>query len=94
MRAYRLVLPDGRYRVDLHFAELGSVTQSRQRLFDVTLEGDNVLDNFNVADAAGGRFRATVESFVVQVDDGELRVGFDAGRGRTLINAIQVTGLP
>ena len=94
MRAYRLDVPDGRYRVDLHFAELGGVARAERRLFDVTIEGTNVLDNLNVAEAAGGRFRALVESFVVRVRDGDLRIGFDAGRGRTLINALRVTGLP
>ncbi|MBA2489140.1 MAG: carboxypeptidase regulatory-like domain-containing protein, partial [Chloroflexi bacterium] len=94
MRAYRFDVPDGSYRVDLHFAELGTASGAARRLFDVTVEGDNVLDNLNVAEAAGGRFRALIESFVVTVTDGDLRVGFDAGRGRTLINAIEVTGLP
>ena len=94
MRAYRLDVPNGRYRVDLHFAELGSAAQSQRRVFDVTIEGANVLDNLNVAEAAGGRFRALVESFDVRVRGGDLRIGFDAGRGRTLINAVRVTGLP
>jgi hypothetical protein len=94
MTAYRFDVADGRYRVRLLFAELGSAAEASARRFDVTLEDENVLDNLNVASAAGGRFTALVRTFEVRVRDGVLRVGFDAGTGETLINAIEVTGLP
>jgi subtilisin family serine protease len=93
MDGYRFDVPNGRYQVDLHFAELQR-TAVDQRRFEVSIEGEQVLPNLDVFDEAGGRFVALTRSFVVTVEDGHLDVGFDELDGDPIVNAILVTGLP
>jgi hypothetical protein len=94
MSAYRVDLPDGVYRVDLAFAEtLAGAAGSR--VFSVSLEGASVLPNLDVFAAAGGRYIALDHSFVVEVTDGTLDIGFTAQRGdKPIVNGILVTNVP
>jgi outer membrane protein assembly factor BamB len=50
------------YTVRLHFAELED-EQPGQRIFDVTLQGEKVLEDFDVAEEAGGVSRAVSREF-------------------------------
>ena len=50
------------YTVRLHFAELDDV-KSGQRIFDVKLQGQTVLKNFDVVKEAGGARKAVVKEF-------------------------------
>jgi hypothetical protein len=50
------------YTVRLHFAEL-SFTAAGQRVFNVAINGTQVLTNFDVFATAGGEFKAVVEQF-------------------------------
>ncbi|MCD6166727.1 VCBS repeat-containing protein, partial [bacterium] len=47
MSAYRFTVPNGRYRVDLHFAEI-YCSRVGQRIFDVYIEDNLVLDDFDI----------------------------------------------
>jgi len=94
MTAYRFAVPNGTYRVDLSFAELQSI-KAGGRVFSVTLEGSNVLTNFDVVAAAGGRNTAVDRSFTVEVTDGVLDISFTSQRGdKPIVNAILVTEMP
>ncbi|OPZ14155.1 MAG: Di-glucose binding within endoplasmic reticulum [candidate division BRC1 bacterium ADurb.BinA364] len=69
-----------RYTVRLHFAEaLGA--EPGERVFDVFIQGEKKLDDFDVAAAAGGAGRAIVREFagVAVLDD--LSVEFRPRRG-------------
>ncbi len=106
MRAYRLPLEDGAYVVRLHFAEiLGSVGWRRgqsvvpgDRVFSVSLEGEAVLEDFDILKVTGNRrFTSVIRQFDVQVADGELTIEFaksadreGAGNLPPIINAIEV----
>ncbi len=58
-----------KYTVRLHFAELDDLTPG-QRLFDVSLQDQRVLEGFDVVKAAGGTNRAVVKQFTgVEVID-------------------------
>ena len=61
--------------VRLHFAELDDVKEG-ERVFDVVLQGKTVLKDFDVAQAAGGRFRAVVREFRDVAADKQLDVRF------------------
>jgi hypothetical protein len=50
------------YVVRLHFAELDDV-EAGQRVFDVVLQGQVVLENLDVVHEAGGRYHALVKEF-------------------------------
>ena len=51
----------------LHFAE-GFFTTSGSRVFNVALNAQNVLNNFDIAAAAGGANKAVVREFSVKAD--------------------------
>ncbi len=67
---------NGNYTVNLIFAEIWSGAQSTGvRVFDVQIEGNTVLSNFDQT-AAYGWNTAGVESFFVTVNDGNLNIDF------------------
>src|SRR5262249_25677518 len=55
------------YLVRIHFAEI-FFTDPGKRLFSVTINGDRVLNEFDIFAAAGGPNRAVVQEFTVQPD--------------------------
>jgi hypothetical protein len=67
---YALPVANGTYRVVLHFAEI-YWTSVGQRIFDVSLEGKQVLDNYDIFAKAGAN-TAITETFTVTVTDGVL----------------------
>ncbi len=92
--ALRFVLPgltEGTYTIDLHFSE-NFHTEAAARIFDVAIEGQTVLDDFDIFATAGGGNIALVESFPdVSVTDGILNVTLLPTTGSTTINAISIT---
>jgi hypothetical protein len=73
--------PDRNYVVRLHFAEPEDVRQG-DRVFDVTLQGRRVLDDFDIVKEAGAVRRQVVKEFRgIQVDD-ELRISLRASSKR------------
>jgi Malectin domain len=63
------------YEVRLGFAEIYSGTQSvGARVFDVPIEGQVVLDNYDIFQNVGG-YKAVVKSFVVS-SDASLHIDF------------------
>jgi hypothetical protein len=59
--------PNSQYQVRLHFAEI-YWTGPGQRQFNVDINGQRVLTNFDVFSAAGGANKAVVETFLAQSD--------------------------
>ncbi|MBC6608743.1 hypothetical protein H8B13_18085, partial [Hymenobacter sp. BT188] len=96
--SYALPVTSGQqYRVVLHFAEL-YFTSAGQRLFDVSLEGTKVLDNYDIFQKTGGKFTAISESFTLTAADGTLNLSFsalgsDGGKDNPQVCAIEVYSL-
>ncbi len=65
--SYRFPLPDGIYRLRIHFAD----AYDHGRSMSYTVEGQQVLSDFDVTTVAGGVNLAHVEQFEVTVDDGD-----------------------
>ncbi|KAF3630562.1 putative LRR receptor-like serine/threonine-protein kinase-like isoform X2 [Capsicum annuum] len=68
LKYYGFCLKSGVYDVKLHFAEISSsenkVSHSKAgRLFDVDIQGENVLRNFNIEKDAGGVNMAITKEF-------------------------------
>jgi hypothetical protein len=94
MTGYRFDVANGRYRVDLAFAEI-LAKKAGTRIFSITIEGTSVIADLDVFAASGGKNKALDRSFEVDVSDGHLDIGFSAQRGDApIINAILVTGVP
>ena len=64
---WKFPVSEGEYEVRLYFAETHG-HGSGGRVFDVYIEGNLVLNDYDIVLAAGGEDRAVVESFVVNSD--------------------------
>ncbi|WP_031427815.1 PKD domain-containing protein [Flavimarina sp. Hel_I_48] len=78
---YVLPVPDGTYTVNLYFAEIywgangGGPGGNRKRVFDVVINGDLVLNNYDV-NADVGPQTEVVKTYEVTVSGGQLVINF------------------
>ncbi|WP_375437790.1 DUF4082 domain-containing protein, partial [uncultured Hymenobacter sp.] len=89
--SYNLPVANGTYTVKLHFAEV-YFSNPGQRVFDVAAEGTRVLTAYDILRKVG-RNTATVETFTVNVTDGQLTLAFSkgaAGADEPKVSAIEV----
>ena len=89
---YDLKVPDGKYAVRLHFAEPFAATTGVNR-FDVAIEGQPALANFDVFAEAGGRNRAAARTFGGVEVRGGLQVAGAAAAGVAQFSGIEVSSL-
>ena len=90
MDSFSWPLPNGKYRVNLHFAEtFEGITEPGQRVFSFAVQGREFKD-FDVWVKAGGPLRAYVETVDVEVTDGRLRVVFTPKIENPQICAIEI----
>ncbi len=83
---------NGTYTVNLIFAEVWIGAQNTGvRVFDVAIEGNTVLDDFDQT-AMFGWANAGVETFTVNVTDGNLDIDFIKGIQNPNIKAIEIIG--
>ncbi len=83
---------NGTYTVNLIFAEVWTGAQAAGvRVFDVVIEENTVLDNFDQT-AMFGWANAGVETFTVNVNDGNLDIDFIMGVQNPNIKAIEILG--
>jgi Malectin domain/Chitobiase/beta-hexosaminidase C-terminal domain len=76
--AYQFSVPPGKYTVVLKFAETYWTTTGR-RLFNTSINGTQVLTNFDIVAAAGAAFTAIDKSFPVTVTGSSIMIQFSAG---------------
>ncbi|KAM3306767.1 putative LRR receptor-like serine/threonine-protein kinase [Capsicum chacoense] len=71
LKYYGFCLKSGVYNVKLHFAEISNIGSHSEagRLFDVDIQGEKVLRNFNIEKDAEGVDKAKTKEFVVLVDN-------------------------
>jgi hypothetical protein len=86
---YEIMVPNGTYTVNLKFAEL-QYSSPGQRLFDVSLNYQYVLSNFDIFAAAGGNNRAVDRTFTTTVTSGTITIIFVGENGPPAINAIEI----
>ena len=87
--AYRFDVSNGNYTVVLHFTEL-YYSYSNGRVFDVYIENNLVLDNFDIYKQAGFQ-TATSRTFSgVQVTDGRVDIEFEHIRAHGELVAIEL----
>ncbi|XP_027770006.1 probable LRR receptor-like serine/threonine-protein kinase At1g07650 [Solanum pennellii] len=88
---YGRCLANGKYTVTLHFAEIvirnnQSFQSLGKRMFDVYIQGERKLKDFDIRTAAGGVDEAWTRKFNASVEDGILEVRFQyAGKGTTAV---------
>ena len=87
--SYQQEVANGNYDVTLKFAEV-YFDQPGKRVFDVKLEDQLVLDDFDLVAAAGGKNIALDRTFTVDVNDGVLDLDFLASVERAKISGIEI----
>jgi hypothetical protein len=93
------LMPNASYTVRLHFNELywGSALAGGNggvgsRVFDVSINGTQVLTNFDIFLTAGGANKAIVEQFTIQADaNGNISIVFTSVIDNALINGIEIS---
>jgi trimeric autotransporter adhesin len=87
---YTVSVPNGTYNVVLKFAEV-SRSSAGQRQFNASINGAQVLTNFDIFAQAGGEFVAIDKTFAVSVTNGQISIQFAAGAADLpMINAIEI----
>jgi hypothetical protein len=78
------------YTVRLHFAETYWTTAG-QRTFNVTINGKQVLTNFDIVATAGAEYKAVVEQFTVPADSsGRMTIQFTTVKDNAQVNGIEI----
>jgi len=80
---------NGSYWVGLYFSE-NYYDEANQRIFDVRINGETVLENFDVYSAAGGSFKEKHYFFGVEVTDGLITIATTGHKDVAILNAIVV----
>ena len=80
---------NGRYNLTLHFAE-PTFTATGKRVFDVSAEGQLVIDNLDLFKSAGAK-KAYTKTIPITITDGALNVSFAASINNAIISAIELT---
>ena len=106
IEAFKADVPAGKYYVYLYFSELAVTEKGKplpynlgndivgekevERVFSVSINGREVLKDFNVREEYGAR-TAVIEKFTVDVNGAEgLTVGFTPVKGSSILNAIRI----
>jgi hypothetical protein len=83
-------VPNGNYTVLLKFAEI-YFTKAGQRIFNVAINGTQVLSNFDIVATTGAPLTALDKNFPVTVTNGTVNIQFIAGTADLpKISAIEV----
>jgi hypothetical protein len=87
---YQFAVVNGNYTVNLKFAEL-YFTSAGNRKFNVVINGQTVLTNFDVVAAAGGGLKAVDRAFPVTVTNGQIVIQLVTVLSTPTLNAIEIT---
>ncbi len=93
MDSFIAEVPNGKYTVRMHFAETYEGIESEgPRVFDVKLQGEAVLKDFDIQKQTGGGVqKALVKEFKgVAVTDGILKIDFVSKLQNPEINGIEI----
>jgi hypothetical protein len=89
---YQFAVLNGSYTVNLKFAELYFTTPGN-RMFNVLINGQTVLANFDVVAAAGAGLKAVDRPFAVNVTGGQITIQLTAVQSDPTINGIEISPL-
>jgi len=86
---YKFDLPNGKYDVTLHFAEIW-FNSAGQRVFKVLIENSLALDNYDIYAQVGHDVATTKIFYGIDVQDGQLNIDFVSITSNPKISAISV----
>ncbi|KAF8410822.1 hypothetical protein HHK36_003359 [Tetracentron sinense] len=91
LKYHGLCLHNGNYKVKLHFAEIlykdnKDYSILGKRIFDVYIQGNRVLKDFNIIDESKGAYKVVIKEFSTVVMNNTLEIHFYwAGKGSVYI---------
>ena len=92
--SYNVPVTNGTYEVQLHFAEIffvGGNGGTGKRVFNINLEGQNVLNNYDINATTGANTpTANIQTFNVTVNDGTLNINLNGIVQNPKISAIAI----
>ena len=87
---YQVPVPNGSYRVTLHFAEIEPLIETEgQRVIDILLEKERVFEGHDVIKEVG-HHTAFARTFETQVRDGWLDLDFNSQTGRAFLAGLEI----
>ena len=84
---YSAPVSNGTYELSLYFAETQG-NAAGQRVFNVTVNNEQMLTNYDVMKDAGAANTATIKRFVINVNNGQLILNFKGVTGQAAVAAI------
>jgi hypothetical protein len=87
--SYSFDVPNGTYKVTLKFAEI-YWSSAGSRVFNVSINGEQVLSNFDIFADAGAANTADDKSFVTEVDNGNITIQFQSVVDQAKISSIEI----
>jgi beta-galactosidase len=88
--SYRVPVPPGTYHVVVKFEEPIASTAGA-RLFDVAVNGETMLKDFDVFAVAGGKLRGVDREFEATAKNGCLLLSFRSRKREALVSALSIT---
>ena len=90
---YDIPIPkEEQYTVILHFADPEFGARATDRIFNVKIEGQTVLDNFDIIFEAGDTRTAITKTFKVQGSGDKLNIEFESVVGEAIVSGIEIRG--
>ena len=86
---YQAALPNGYYTVNLKFEE-NAVAQAGKRVFNVIINGQTVLSNFDIFAVAGAQYQAVDVPIAVAVTSASINIQFVPVLNATEVCAIEI----
>lgn len=87
---YKFPVNDGQYKVTLYWAEY-EFRSNNDREFDVRINGNRVLRDFDVYREAGGRRKLTSKTFIANVEnDEELHISLKGTTDKAFVTLMSV----
>jgi len=82
-------VPESNYRIRLYFAELEEMKVG-ERSFDILVQGDKLVENFDILKEAGREDKEVVKSFDGIKAGEKLNIDLIPNKGKTLISGIEL----
>jgi hypothetical protein len=83
------VVPDATYKIRLYFSELEN-KKSGERVFDVSIQGRKVLENFDIISEAGEKDKEIVKTFTGIAVGNILTIKMNPKTGNTMLSGIEL----
>jgi len=83
------IIPEVEYSVNLYFSEPEN-NKKGERVFDITIQDNKVLENFDIIGEAGKQDKEIVKSFSGVIAGSTMTIKMDPKQGNTILSGIEI----